>query len=251
MKKILLLALGAAGLAGSAFGQVPLGNVVIGFRDLTAGSSLTINVGAESSLAGGPVVDFGNYASVLSSTFGSGWATDTGFLWSAAGTTGSAPTQRDNFIGAAATGSPLDGVTATAAAWNTPVTSGGSSVANKIITVFGGASSTLGGTTVVANTVASAWANVNAENGTTAWGQFTKSVYEQAGAGAVDLFNLNSVASPSTPGTFIGTFNLTSSGELFFYGAAIPEPSTYAALLGAVTLGIVAIRRRRQAAMAV
>jgi hypothetical protein len=252
MKKILLVALAAAGLAGSAFAQAPLGSLLVGFRDTAAASSLTVNIGTEALLAGGPVVDVGNYASVLSSTFGSGWATDTGLLWSAAGTTGSAPGTRDNFIGAATSGSPLDGVTATATPWNTPVASGGSSAASKITAVLGGASSTVGGTTVLQNTVAQAWANSVNENGAAAWGQFNKIAYEQAGAGQVDVFNLNSTTSAGQPGTFIGTFNLQSNGELFFFGtSAIPEPSTYAALLGVVTLGIVAIRRRRQASIEV
>jgi hypothetical protein len=50
---------------------------------------------------------------------------------------------------------------------------------------------------------------------------------------------------PFTGAFDIGTFNLSSSGELTF--TAIPEPSTYAAILGALTLGVVAIRRRRSA----
>jgi hypothetical protein len=50
---------------------------------------------------------------------------------------------------------------------------------------------------------------------------------------------------PFTGAYDIGTFNLSSSGELTF--TAIPEPSTYAAILGALTIGIVAIRRRRLA----
>jgi hypothetical protein len=46
-------------------------------------------------------------------------------------------------------------------------------------------------------------------------------------------------------GTLLGTFTLDSTG-LTFTVAAIPEPSTYAAILGVATLGFVAIRRRKQ-----
>ncbi len=257
MKKILLAALAAAGIAGSAFSQAVVPDVLVGFRDTGSASSLTINAGSELTLptkGSGAPVDLGNYASILSSTFGSGWATDSGLLWGAAGTTGSAPGTRDNFISAAATGSPLDGVTATANPWNTPVVSGGSSAASKILTIYAGTGmSPLAGTTnVLANTDGHAWANTVNENGAAAFGQFNKLAYEQAGAGAADLFELNSTTSPSTPGVFLGTFNLQSNGELFFFGtSAIPEPSTYAALLGVVTLGIVAIRRRRQASIEV
>jgi hypothetical protein len=42
----------------------------------------------------------------------------------------------------------------------------------------------------------------------------------------------------------LGYFTLASNGGLTF--TAIPEPSAYAALLGAAALGLVAIRRRRQ-----
>jgi hypothetical protein len=50
---------------------------------------------------------------------------------------------------------------------------------------------------------------------------------------------------PFTGAYDIGTFSLSSGGELTF--TAVPEPSTYAAILGALTLGVVALRRRRAA----
>ena len=57
----------------------------------------------------------------------------------------------------------------------------------------------------------------------------------------------------NSPGVYLGTFSLASNGNFSFTAAltAVPEPSTYAALLGLGTLAIVAIRRRRQAAVAV
>jgi hypothetical protein len=68
---------------------------------------------------------------------------------------------------------------------------------------------------------------------------------------AVDLYQFSGTG-PTFTSNFLGTLALTNTGELFFtaaQAAAIPEPSTYAALLGVVTLGVVAIRRRRQAAL--
>lgn len=68
---------------------------------------------------------------------------------------------------------------------------------------------------------------------------------------AVDLYQFSGAVGAFTS-KFLGTLALTNTGELFFtaaQAAAIPEPSTYAALLGVVTLGVVAIRRRRQAAL--
>jgi hypothetical protein len=58
---------------------------------------------------------------------------------------------------------------------------------------------------------------------------------------ATDLYV---IASDGNSGTaeFEGTFNLTADGNLTY--TAIPEPSTYAIILGALTIGSVALRRR-------
>lgn len=51
---------------------------------------------------------------------------------------------------------------------------------------------------------------------------------------------------PFNGATDLGTFALSSGGDLTFTAfTAIPEPSTYAAILGALTIGFVAIRRRK------
>ena len=67
---------------------------------------------------------------------------------------------------------------------------------------------------------------------------------------ASDFYQLE----PSTnlsPSAYLGTFALNSSGQLSFSTAAtVPEPSTYAAILGVCTLGFVAWRRRRVRALA-
>jgi len=55
----------------------------------------------------------------------------------------------------------------------------------------------------------------------------------------------------TNPSVDLGYFNLASDGTLTFTTlAAIPEPSTYAAILGAVTIAFVAIRRRKQSVLA-
>jgi hypothetical protein len=81
---------------------------------------------------------------------------------------------------------------------------------------------------------------------------------ETTGAGSADLYGYNSL----TPGvkvsktvttmqsdllpTLLGTFTLSSTGELSFTATAIPEPSTYAMILGVAALGFVMLRRRQQ-----
>jgi len=64
---------------------------------------------------------------------------------------------------------------------------------------------------------------------------------------ALDLYGFTGALGDVT-NTFLGTLALTSGGDVYFTAAfqAIPEPSTYAAILGVVTLGFAAIRRRKQ-----
>jgi hypothetical protein len=68
----------------------------------------------------------------------------------------------------------------------------------------------------------------------------------------VDLFQY-AVGSTSTSGTYTGSLELGSDGSLFFTNfdpIAVPEPSTYAAILGAASLAVVMIRRRKQQILA-
>ena len=70
----------------------------------------------------------------------------------------------------------------------------------------------------------------------------------------VDLFQYGS--GTTTPGTYIGSLELGWNGTIAtldftnFVPIAIPEPSVYAAILGAATLAFVAIRRRKQQILA-
>ena len=68
------------------------------------------------------------------------------------------------------------------------------------------------------------------------------SAVESTTLGSTSL-NLWELTPGTGPGTLLGTFNLDSTGLTF---TAIPEPSTYAAILGLVTVGFAAIRRRKQ-----
>lgn len=67
--------------------------------------------------------------------------------------------------------------------------------------------------------------------------------------GVINLFS--SSDSPSSgAATYVGSFELSSTGSLFFTNfaptvSAIPEPSTYAMILGLAALGFVMIRRRQ------
>ena len=62
-----------------------------------------------------------------------------------------------------------------------------------------------------------------------------------SGTSTMELFQLNPGAAH---GIDLGTLTLSSSGMTF---TAIPEPSTYAMILGVFALGFVMLRRRAQA----
>ncbi len=63
----------------------------------------------------------------------------------------------------------------------------------------------------------------------------------------VDLFQYG-VGTTSTPGTYIGSLELSSTGGLWFTNyvpTVVPEPSTYAALIGVAVLGFAMLRRKQ------
>ena len=68
---------------------------------------------------------------------------------------------------------------------------------------------------------------------------------------ALDLYQLVNGGAAQTTADRIGQFKLYDDGTFSYTFTAIPEPSTYAAILGVVTLGVVALRRRREAAIEV
>lgn len=67
-----------------------------------------------------------------------------------------------------------------------------------------------------------------------------------AGTSKLELWELLPTASGSARGFDLGTFTLHGSTNTLTF-TVIPEPSTYAAILGFAPLGVVMIRRRKQA----
>lgn len=67
----------------------------------------------------------------------------------------------------------------------------------------------------------------------------------------VDLWQINH-NNAAEGSTYIGSFGLTADGDVIFanqasfFGSAVPEPSTYALMAGALALAAAACRRRRQ-----
>jgi hypothetical protein len=78
---------------------------------------------------------------------------------------------------------------------------------------------------------------------------FSSSVFKPtAGTSTLTLYQLLPTSSGTAPGVDLGVFTLSSSGLTFTAFTAIPEPATYAAILGLLTIGFVVVRRRFQAA---
>jgi hypothetical protein len=87
--------------------------------------------------------------------------------------------------------------------------------------------------------------NITATTGAL-WNVFTsanKLENTTAGISTMELFQLNPGAAH---GIDLGTLTLSSSGLTF---TAIPEPSTYAMILGVFALGFVMLRRRAHASV--
>jgi len=82
------------------------------------------------------------------------------------------------------------------------------------------------------------------------FGYFNANI-ENTTLGTSNRLDLYKLAPGSGTGTLLGFFTLGNDSSLTFtVPAAIPEPSTYAAILGVATLGFAAIRRRKQALVA-
>lgn len=252
IKNLIATALLAAGLAAAASAQtvsVGLGDLVLGFnKSSSTGSTSNVEVtlGAVTNFKSGgsyytPGTEvFLSQLSVadLNGTYGTGtgsagWKA-TGTTWAVVGTNG------------AGGGNTL---------WSTQVTpeNAGSSQgagANQIATMYTGlngkAIASTSSSAVVPTANADSWKSTSSGN----FGYFGSTIFRNNSAlatpGASNSLNLYEYVEGSNAYSLLGTFKLYDTGSFSF--TAIPEPSTYAALLGVVTLGVVAVRRRRQVA---
>lgn len=256
--KSTLLALCAFGLAASANAQISVGfnDLVLGFNKTSGTGStnnLEVSLGSVSNFKAGGLNATGaevflSQLSVadLNANFGiaagtGGWQAS-GTNWAVVGTNG------------AGGGNTLWGTYASGT--EAPGSSQGAG-ANAISTMYSG----LNGQIATANSASSAfiataeplsWKTTSDAN----FSYWSASIFRAGSTG----FDNGSIASTSlnfyewvegaASATLLGQFKLYNNGNFSFTSAAvIPEPSTYAALLGVATMGIVAIRRRRQAAV--
>ena len=262
----------------SANAQVVTGvnDLVFGFRQSTGSSSLEINLGninqftgAAAQGIGNATLNLGNFSSLLTSTYGAGWASDSTIQWSAAGTAGTgAAATNGQAVRTAWMTDHWNAAAGTLGVQNSTSFSNGFGTAlagtadGKIINVYNGMTlATAGQTTgsaVVLPSGGNSWVTQQGVS-TAAWGAFftNATVNNQptnlngsSSYSASDLYSLTPTGAGTSTNAFFGTFALWSNGDITFTGAAIPEPSTYAAIIGVAMLGFGAIRRRMQRAQA-
>jgi hypothetical protein len=273
MKKIIISALLMASLSGVAH-AASSADILLGFRaagGTGATTNLEVDLGSISTLKS--VVGTVTLTNLLStgpdganginSIYGSSWATRSDLFWGSTGTVfGSAGPDgelvKTVFGTAQAPSSTLDG-TSTTTPWTEFSSTGASAPSAQIQQLynqFGVFGTVVGSSYQTANNTTGSWSVQEPGGGAIAFKAFNpESTFENTtnitGAFvASDLYELDPghVGSPST---FLGTLSIFANGNVdFSTPVAIPEPSVYAAILGAACLGFVAIRRRKQQVIA-
>ncbi|MDD5260538.1 MAG: PEP-CTERM sorting domain-containing protein [Methylacidiphilales bacterium] len=268
-------------LAGMAFTSMPAkaltysdGDLLLGFR-ATGGSSVTTDyvidlgvftqftaggvyvTGSPVNISIGGITNGSGVAADLSAQYGSDWYTNTttGLLWGVAGTQKSigngTSTANTLFVSAA---EPSNGTQSTP--WNRASTLSQGGPAGKMTTgtgqggVYATGSATANDTagTFQSTSTTNSWAyQMPGGGGTTATSAYStysgtggaglEAVVSNTSANVLDLYRLNT---GSGPGSLLGTLTLGSNGTVAF--DAVPEPSTYAMLVGGV-LALVVLRR--------
>ena len=260
-----LLAIAAfTAAAFTAQAQIAVPDLFAGFKSTTDSLNLEINLGTASSLvsnaqSNGGTYLIGNFNSQLTSIFGADWnSASLGAAGTNWGVSGAQTTELQDTVWASrqwgtAAGTlgvknstswaALGGATLNTTSVNVQkvyagINSIGTAMGGNAYSVATSSGNSYSSTTTNPNAFAT-WANSTFQNN-------MSRVNASVGGVASDLYYM----APSTVGEYLGTFLLTSNGDFSFNVAAIPEPSTYAALLGVATLGFAALRRRKQALVA-
>jgi len=276
--KYLFTGLFLAGLTGAAYAQANNSDLIVGFN-ATGGTGGTTNVMIDVGSVGSyftataGTYAIGNLNTSLTNTYGSGWSSRSDLWFGVAGATTGASTGPNGqltdtvWVSSAGTGlspapawkqkaagsyiTPNTNISSVYGAFTTG-TSGATSLSdiNSQTSAFG---ATLQGVSI-ATSAGTAWsasgggASLNSFNAFALGSNFANTgVQFETLANGVKVLDLYQSQPGTGNGTDLGYFALANDGGLTFNVTPIPEPSTYAAILGLASLGFVMIRRRQKA----
>ena len=275
-KAISLLAIAGLAFAPAAVNAATTAysadDLILGFQQTGNANSLLVDLGQASGFKAGTSVGtiISGLGSVLNTTFGSGWASDSTISWGIVGTPGSSSVGTDvaktlyasspeSTYGTQST--PLD-ATFTRLSSSTQGT-GASNIGTMTTTFAGLTASVVGSSGNIAaalqpSATTGGWAAQNPNGAAGTNFSYFNGLEGTLGSGvassALDLFRMQpgSGATLNTPGTFIGSFTLNSNGDVNFSTStpsAAPEPAR-AAFLGLGLAGLLFRRRRSARALA-
>ncbi len=253
------------------------GDLLVGFRasgGTGASTTFVYNIGSSVGFRDNP--DQGSLANIgsqLSATYGADWYTRSDVSWGVIGVYSNGNPQFDaGVVG----GDPASTIYASrsasdfesSTAWGTGTAFSRAQVVSAATQVvsfahtgtpvagtfaFQNAAADTGGFGAFVDTSATNdWANYTAPAAD--FGLFTGGVEGTFGTGTdyayLDLYRILSTTAGAVPtgtrglGSYVTTFYINSTGQIFAGTSAIPEPSTYAALVGAAAIGLAGFRRR-------
>jgi hypothetical protein len=260
-KKLALVSLLAVSLSGFAYGG-SIGDLILGFRDdgSDGGTGITTNT----------TIDLGNYGMYepggsfydpgvteslginlttdgLAITYGANYLTDTGLYFGVVATNGTGSSLSTLFVSAAATGGTPGVPNSTA--WTIRSASLQTTQAGKFeVLEFANTPGFNGVMRASSSNNSNSWTEVEGNSNGLSFGAFTTTLFEETapGGSAIDFYEMNPQSNGpgvGNPGVFLGTFSISSSGNLDFTAAAIPEPPAVAAILAGAAFGFILWRR--------
>jgi hypothetical protein len=247
--KSIALAVGVAAAAVSAHAAATPDDLILGFKLTGAANNVQIDLGSlasfdtnasYSSTVNGAfkTYNLGNVASILTTNLASNWSTAT---FGVVGTETPASGNVINWVDSKWTKTTGTLGVANSGALGTVSDSVAGGTNSNIAAVYGNTYTANGiySVAVVPTSAASSWSKNDP------FGFSAAKIDTGLANGKTDLYTAASDGSTATY-NFLGTFALGTDGSLSYTTAftAIPEPSTYAMILGALTIGFVALRRR-------